>query len=180
MVGKVGTKLNIFALGSTSNAKEEEYLSTLLGATLSIKSDPLNPDWTKDYRAKYYLEIGAKKNFDCLPSEVPKVKKLICMLYANNMRRLGMREYDGYMYEIPGFSFLPKIRYWGNEAENDNIMSTVLGPNDYGNGGRTETHCANCNCMASPGTKFKHCVRCKAAWCKYSKRFCLHACWHSY
>ena len=74
---------------------------------------------------------------------------------------------------MPGFSFLPKMQYWGHEGDCDTIKRLVLGPDDHGRGGRFETHCANCNSEASSGTKFKQCVRCKAAWCKYLPSFCM-------
>lgn len=156
------------ALGSISNASQHEYLSTILGTShLQTSTDYF-------YRTKYYLDIGAKKNFDCLPS-VPGFRSLVCHIYSNKMLQLGMYEYCGYAYEIPGFSFLPKMRYWANEAGSDNmVMGFVAGPDDHGTGGRHETHCAYCNIEAPRGTKFKQCVRCKAAWCKLLKSFCSH------
>ena len=87
------------ALGSISNAKKDEYLSTLLGVTLAMKKDASSSEWTCKYRVKHYLEIGAKKNFDCLPP-VAGMRSMICMLYANNMLQLGAREYCGYMVSI--------------------------------------------------------------------------------
>ena len=87
------------ALGSISNAKKDEYLSSLLGVTMCMKSDALSSEWTYKYRAKYYLEIGAKKNF-VLPIELPNVRSMICIMYADNMLQLGAREYCGYMVSI--------------------------------------------------------------------------------
>ena len=160
------------SLRSVSNANKQQYLSTIFGMTLSRNKSPITDEASYRtaaldlYRAKYYLEIGAKKNFDSLPS-VPKFRSMMCITYANVLLQLGMYEYCGFVYEIPGYSFLPKMRYWANEAGGDKTaMKMVAGADEYGRGGRNETHCANCNVEASPGMKFKQCVRCKAAWCK--------------
>ena len=160
------------SLRSVSNANKQQYLSTIFGMTLSRYTSPVTDEASYRiavldyYRAKYYLEIGAKKNFDSRPS-VPKFRSMMCISYANVLLQLGMYEYCGFVYEIPGYSFLPKMRYWANEAGGENkAMKIVAGPDEYGRGGRNETHCANCNVEASPGMKFKQCVRCKAAWCK--------------
>ena len=84
-------------LGSISNAKKDEFLATLLGCAFSTKSVASSSEWTYKYRAKYYLEIGAKNNFECVPSEVDGLRSMICTMYANNMLQLGAREYCGYM-----------------------------------------------------------------------------------
>ena len=171
------------ALGSTSNASQQEYLSTIFGVALSSFTHITDKVSFRKaavdlYRTKYYLDMGAKKNFNCLPAAGgPKLRQVIINIYANTILQLGIYEYDGYAYEIPGYSFLPKMRYWANEAGGEKtFLNKVSGPDDYGRGGRHETHCAYCNIEAPRGTKFKQCVKCKAAWCKSLRAFVLTVC----
>lgn len=166
------------ALASQNTAvfqsKDVEFISTAMGMSMITtleenRIDPRHAQWTQYYRAKHYLEIGARNNFDSLPLS-HKTKLLASASYASTLMYLGPREYDGYSYEIPGYSWLPKLMYWGsNSLSPDSFTRVVSGPPDeHGGGGRTETHCANCNSRSPPGSKFKQCVKCKAAWCEYT------------
>lgn len=154
--------------------RDVEFISTAVGMSMfrtlfefeTNRSDPFHAQWTQYYRAKHYLEIGARNNFDSLPLS-HKTKLVASASYANTIMYLGAREYDRYSYEIPGYSWLPKLMYWGSKSHSPDIFTRVVsGPPDE-HGGR-ETYCANCNSRSPPGSKFKQCVKCKAAWCEYT------------
>lgn len=150
--------------------RDVEFISTAVGMSINAtarRTDPRHAKWTHMYRAKHYLEIGARNNFDCLPLS-HKMSLAASASYASTIMYLGTREYDGYSYEIPGYSWLPKLMYWGSKSLSPDAFTRFVSQCVSVRGGRTETHCANCNSRSLPGSKFKQCVKCKAAWCEYT------------
>ena len=153
--------------GGTLNAASVPFVSVLLGVGIVMTAgiESADPATVREYyRAKHYLEAGARVNFDIGDSPLHiALRRLATLLYSRVLFQLGLHEYDGYAYEIPGHSFLPKANHWALQADDSNVIAE--------HDREIATHCANCNCVAPEGAIFKQCVRCRAAWCEFD----LHA-----
>jgi len=160
--------------GGTLSAASVPFVSVLLGVgmvmTAGIEGAADRDKVREYYRAKHYLEAGARVNFDIGDSPLhTALGRLATLLYSRVLFQLGLREYDGYTHEIPVHSFLPRANHRALRAGDPGVIAE----HDRG----IATRCANCNRAAPGGATFKQCVRCRAAW--YCTKTCQVNAWKS-
>ena len=150
-------EMMFYATLAIGSGIEMPFLSLMMGLGIERTTDMIG-GWEKYYRAKHYLEIGINATYG-LESQNKIKSGLGYCAYARVLMHLGMKEYDGWPHQIPGYSTFPKVVYWSSKGGQPDFFSSPKF--------ETLSHCSYCNCKAPTGKRFKHCVKCRAAWCEY-------------
>ena len=117
------------------------------------------------YLACYYLNIATASE---------NISGTACYLYSRSLHKLSQHLHDG-LGEIPGSNVVPAVFSWLRKSHYLGYSHALVKLKEQET--RFQCFCGSCGKDVQPGTRFKHCSKCRAQW--YCSKECQVEAWRA-